>query len=91
MSRDTLLVEESHDLPLVHFQIVILSGSSEDPVGHEGLTRLAARCLRRGTKSRDTRSIEETIDALGAELGIETNPNYVRISGSCIKRSLEPT
>jgi zinc protease len=91
VSRDTLLVEESHDLPLVHFQIVILSGSSEDPVGHEGLTRLAARCLRRGTKSRDTRSIEETIDALGAELGIETNPNYVRISGSCIKRSLEPT
>jgi zinc protease len=91
VNRDQLLVEESHDLPLVHFSVIILSGSSEDPEGHEGLTRLSARCLRRGTDKRDTRAIEETIDALGAELAIETNPNYVRLSGSCIKRSLEPT
>ncbi|MDB4977797.1 MAG: hypothetical protein JWN48_6138 [Myxococcaceae bacterium] len=91
MNRDRLLVEESHDLPLVHYQVVLRTGSSEDPVGHEGLTRLSARSLRRGTKQRDTRAIEETIDALGAELAIDTSPGFVRLSGSCIKRSLEPT
>ncbi len=91
LRQDALLVEESHDLPLVHFQIVIASGSIEDPRGKEGLSRLAARMLRRGTKQRDTRSIEETIDGLGAELGIDAGANFVRISGSCIKRSLDAT
>lgn len=88
--KDQVLVEENHDLPLVHFQVVIPSGSTEDPVGREGLTRLCARLLRRGTKTRSTREIEETIDALGAELGIETSPGFVRLTGSTIKRSLEP-
>lgn len=91
LRHDALLVEESHDLPLVHFQIVIASGSIEDPAGKEGLSRLSARMLRRGTKSRDTRTIEETIDGLGAELGIDAGANFVRISGSCIKRSLDAT
>ena len=90
LQEDQLLVEESHDLPLVHFQVVIPSGSIEDPEGREGLTRLTARLLRRGTTSRTTREIEETIDALGAELSIETTPGFVRLSGSTIERSLEP-
>ncbi|HEX5658034.1 MAG TPA: pitrilysin family protein [Polyangiales bacterium] len=91
LRHDVLLVEESHDLPLVHFQIVIASGSIEDAAGKEGLSRLSARMLRRGSKQRDTRKIEDTIDGLGAELGIEAGANYVRISGSCIKRSLDKT
>jgi zinc protease len=85
-----LLVEESHDLPLVHFQVVLPRGSLSDPQGREGLTRLAARMLRRGTRRRATREIEDTIDGLGAELGIDTAPSYVRISGSVIRKSLEP-
>ena len=91
MSRDQLLVEESNDLPLVHFTVVLRTGSAEDPDGCEGLTRLSARSLRRGTLKQDTSAIEETIDALGAELAIDTSPSFVRLSGSCIKRSLEPT
>lgn len=90
LTNDQILVEESHDLPLVHFQIVIPSGSTEDPEGREGLTRLTARLMRRGTRGRDTRAIEETIDGLGAELAIETSPGFVRIAGSTIKRSVEP-
>lgn len=90
MKSDTLLVEESHDLPLVHFQVILQAGSIEDPEGREGMTRLSARLLRRGTLQRDTRALEETIDALGGELGIDTSPGFVRISGSVIRRSLEP-
>jgi zinc protease len=85
-----IFVEESHALPLVHFQVVIPEGSLGDPLGKEGLTRLSARMLRRGTKTRDTRAIDEAIDALGAELGIDTTPSFVRIAGSVIKRSLGP-
>lgn len=91
VKNDELLVEESHDLALVHFQIVFLAGGIEDPIGSEGLTRLAARMMRRGTTKRDSRTIEETIDGLGAELGIDTSANFVRVSGSCIKRSLDQT
>jgi len=87
---DKLLVEESHALPLVHFQVVLPTGSLEDPLGQEGLTRLSARLMRRGTRQRSTQQIEELIDSLGAELGIETSPGFVRFSGSTIKRSLEP-
>jgi zinc protease len=90
VNSDLLLIEESHDLPLVHFQVVIPAGSIEDPEGREGLTRLSARLLRRGTTKRDSRTIEETIDALGAELAIETSHGFVRLAGSTIKRSLEP-
>jgi zinc protease len=90
VSSPDFLLEESHDLPLVHFQVVIPHGSLGDPEGQEGLTRLAARMLRRGTVRRDTRVIEETIDSLGAELGIETTSSFVRFSGSVIRRSLEP-
>lgn len=90
MSAPRLLVESRHDLPIVHFQVILLTGSLLDPIGKEGLTRITARLLRRGTKERDTRAIEERIDSLGAELGIETSPSYIRVSGSVIKRSLSP-
>ncbi len=87
---DNLLVEASHALPIVHFQVVLPTGSLEDPIGQEGLTRLTARLMRRGTAQKSTQQIEERIDSLGAELGIETAPGFVRFSGSTIKRSLEP-
>ncbi len=87
---DTLLVEESHALPLVHFQVVLPTGSLEDPLGQEGLTRLCARLMRRGTAHKTAQEIEEIIDSLGAEVGFETAPGFVRVSGSTIKRSLEP-
>jgi zinc protease len=85
-----VFVEESHALPLVHFQVVIPEGSLQDPVGKEGLTRLSARLLRRGTATRDSRTIEEAIDALGAELSIDTTPSFLRVAGSVIRRNLEP-
>lgn len=90
MSAPRVLVESRHDLPIVHFQLILLTGSLLDPIGKEGLTRLCARLLRRGTLKRDTRAIEERIDSLGAELAIETSSSTLRLSGSVIKRSLEP-
>jgi zinc protease len=89
VSQD-LLLEESHDIPLVHFQVILPQGALNDPQGQDGLTRLSARMLRRGTTSRESRVIEETIDSLGAELAIETTASYVRFTGSVIRRSLEP-
>jgi len=89
--RGTLvLVEESHDLPLVDFSLVLRTGSLHDPAGKEGLTRLTARMIRMGTRRMQAPAVEEAIDALGAQLSIETTPSYVRFEGSVIRRNLEP-
>lgn len=90
MSAREIWVEERHDLPLVHFQVVLPTGSLLDPEGKEGLTRLAARLMRRGTERQTTQAIEERIDSLGADFSIETSVNHVRLAGSVISRSLEP-
>ena len=85
-----VLVEESHDLPLVDFTLVLRTGSAHDPAGKEGLTRLTARMIRMGTRRMQATAVEEAIDALGAQLSIETAPSYVRFEGSVIRRNLDP-
>ena len=47
-----LEVEPSHAIPLVHFQFVFPGGALSDPDDLGGRTRLAARLLRRGTRTR---------------------------------------
>lgn len=84
-----VLVEESHALPMVDFEVTLRTGSVFDPTGKEGLARLTARMLRTGTKSLRANDVEEAIDALGASLGIETSPSYTRFSGAVIRRNFE--
>lgn len=84
-----LVVEESHELPMVDFEVTLRTGSTFDPVGKEGLSRLTARMVRMGTKKLDAMKVEESIDALGASLGIETAPSYTRFSGAVIKRNFQ--
>jgi zinc protease len=44
-----LFVETDAAIPLVDVDVVLRGGSIHDPVDREGLTRLYARLLRRGT------------------------------------------
>jgi zinc protease len=88
VSENGLFVEENHDLPLVHFQLLLPTGTLSDPLGLEGLTRVTARLLRRGTKHHTTAQIEEAIDGLGADLGIDVATGFLRFSGSALTRSL---
>jgi zinc protease len=85
---ERLFVEENHDLPLVHFQLVLPTGTIADPEGTEGLTRITARMLRRGTRTRSAADIEDLIDGLGAELGVDVATGFMRFSGSALTRSL---
>ena len=85
-----VLVEESHDLPLVDFQITLRTGSAHDPADRDGLSRFVARMIRMGTRNMSAPEVEEQIDSLGAQLSIETSPSYTRFAGSVIKRNLDP-
>ncbi|MBL9021290.1 MAG: insulinase family protein [Myxococcales bacterium] len=85
-----VFVEHSAALPLVTISIGFLTGSAADPPGKEGLARVAARMLRRGADGLTNEQIEDLVDRLGGELGIEAGPSSVSLSSEVISRNLEP-
>lgn len=85
-----VVVEPSPALPLVSVVIAFRSGSAHDPAGLEGLGRLTGRMLRRGAEGWTSEAIEETIDLLGGEFGVDVSPSATVAHFEVIKRSLEP-
>jgi zinc protease len=82
-----VLVEASHAIPLVDVTAVLRSGSLADPIGKEGLVRIAARMLRMGTRARTAEQTEEALERLGASLVIDVSHGTIRFSASVIARS----
>jgi zinc protease len=86
----TLLVEESHALPLVSIVIALRSGSAFDPIGKEGLARIVGRMLRRGSETMKAHAIEDALDRLGGEMSIDLSASSLAIQAQVIGRNLEP-
>lgn len=84
----TVLLEESHAIPLVDVEVVLKTGALFDPVGKEGLTRLAARLMRMGTRRLRAEDVDEAIDSMGAALTVDAAHSMVRLHASVIRRSL---
>ena len=84
-----VLVEPSHSVPLVSLVVALRSGSAADPVARSGLARIAMRMLRRGCEGLSSEQIEFQIDALGAEMAVDTSPSSVGIHAQVISRNLE--
>jgi zinc protease len=85
----TVLVEPCPELPLVSVLIAQLSGSSEDPVGKEGLAQLSARLMRRTAGGLPQQAVETKIDSLGASIGVDVGHSSVMLQGTTISRSLD--
>jgi len=85
-----VFIEPSDALPLVSVGVSFRSGSAHDPEGKDGLGRVTARMLRRGAGSYTADTIEETIDALGGELGADTGVSSAGVHFEAIRRSLDP-
>ncbi|MBX7191003.1 MAG: insulinase family protein [Sandaracinaceae bacterium] len=96
-----LLVETDASIPLVDVDLVVRGGSVHDPVARDGLARLYARLLRRGTKRRALPSaralgptsadaLDEAIESLGGALAIDVTTSAIRFHGSVIRRNLQP-
>lgn len=84
-----VVVEPSPALPLVSVVVAFRSGSAHDPVGLEGLGRLTGRMLRRGSVGWTSDAIEETIDLLGGEFGVDVSASATVVHFEVIKRSLD--
>jgi zinc protease len=76
-------------IPVIHFRVIIKSGSMDDPEEKEGLAYFVANLLRRGTKSFSRDQIEEMLDFISADLNIRTEKEVIVISGTTLKENLD--
>ena len=83
------LLESSHDVPLVSIVVALRCGSAGDPPGKSGLSRIAVRMLRRGCEALTSEQIDFRIDALGAEMAVDTSHSNVAIHAQVIARNLD--
>jgi zinc protease len=84
-----LLVETSHDLPLVSVTVALRMGALEDPPDGEGSVRLLGRLMRRSAGGRSAEQNDALVEGMGAALGADVTQSTVSFQGSVIARSLD--
>jgi zinc protease len=85
---EVVLVEE-HDVPLVYFATVLRGGTAIDPAGCEGLASLTAALVQEGAGGRTALEIADELEALGAEVRVETSKDSVVAGLSALKPRME--
>lgn len=62
-------IVELHEVPVAQVNLVVFTGTSDDPAGKFGVASLTAAMLEEGAGSRSSLEIADAVDFLGAELG----------------------
>ncbi len=75
-----VLVREDGRLPLVSINAVFRGGLLAETPETNGITRLMARCLLKGTKTRTAEQIADTIEAVGGSIGSNAGNNSFSVS-----------
>ncbi len=75
-----LLVREDRRLPLVAMTAVFRGGLLAETSQNNGITRLMAKSLLKGTKTRTAEEIADTIEAVGGSIGSEAGNNSFSVS-----------
>jgi len=88
-AEQNLLVETSHDLPLVSVTVALRMGALEDPPDAEGSVRLLGRLMRRSAGGRSAEQNDALVEGIGAALGADVTQSTVSFQGSVITRSLD--
>jgi zinc protease len=65
-------IVELHEVPVAQVNLVVFSGTANDPPGKYGVASLAAAMLEEGAGSRSALEIADAVDYLGADLGATT-------------------
>jgi zinc protease len=84
-----LLIETSHDLPLVSVSIAFRMGALADPEGGEGSVRLLGRLMRRSAGGRSAEQNDVLIEGMGASLGADVAQSTIVFHGTVIARALD--
>lgn len=75
-------IVERHEVPIVQVNLVVLSGTADDPAGKFGVASLTASMLTEGAGRRSALELADAVDFLGADLvsNATTDMSAVRLS-----------
>ncbi len=83
----TILYEEDGSLLTTEINVVVLTGSQDDPKDKIGTAHLLAELMLRGTKKKSRQKFQLEIEKLGGALGVGTYHDRVIFSGSVIREN----
>lgn len=83
-----LLVREDPRLPLVSVDAVFRGGLLSETAADNGVSRLFARALLKGTTTRSAEEIAETIEGVGGSISSEAGSNSVTVSLEAMRPDL---
>src|SRR5713101_9671963 len=61
----TVLLMEKRGVPMVSFSAIVKAGAAADPTGQEGVARVTAGLLRKGTQKRTAQEFSADLDFIG--------------------------
>lgn len=85
----SVILAESHKLPLVSVNLVVKTGGSANPKDKAGLASLTANLLDEGTKKRTAKQIAAEIAQLGASLSTYATWDASAVALSTMSENLE--
>src|SRR6476661_3939878 len=80
-----LLVREDHRLPLVGMGAVFRGGLLAENPEDNGVTRLMAKVLLKGTKTRSAEQIASELESVGGSISSDAGNNSFSVSGDVMK------
>jgi len=72
-----VVYEQDPTLLTTTFEIVVLTGSEDDPAGKGGLANLMSEFMLRGTKKKSRTKFQSEIERLGASFGVRTSHDHI--------------
>jgi len=82
---------ETREEALVAFDLTLPGGQLVDPPGKTGVAGLLASMMMEGTARKTPAQLEEASDLLGARITVTGGREAIRLSGSTLARTFEPT
>lgn len=86
----TLYILENHDLPVVHINGLIKTGSVNDPPGKEGTAELTAYVMRTGgTEKYSSGQVDDQLDGMAATIALSVSKESVQVTCSALSEDIE--
>lgn len=84
-----ILFEEDPTLLTSTIQVVVTTGSADDPAGKNGLSNLMGELIVRGTKKRDRAKFQSEVERMGATLYVRASHDSIVFVGRVIKENTQ--
>jgi zinc protease len=78
-------------LPLVSVELLVPSGTADDPIDKSGLASLMVSLLDKGTTRLTATELGETLEALGVDLLTRSSTDEITVAWYTLARNLEPS